>query len=317
MRTLTPAHASESTATETNARRAICIEDPPPRPTTVTCAACGTISSRSRLCCSHCSRAATRCRLRSCARSRPSSRPRRATRSGGCRSTARQTCAISAAIGPATAARCAGACCTARTRSRISPTRTGAERERDPDRLPEGIRDVWQAIAGPGLDPGELRDRLLTGELSAEQAAGFLVAGNRAFVREFPGVYAQFLRDLGDPANLPTLFHCTAGKDRTGFAAALVLLALDVPREAAMRDYLLTNDFTRAKTQRLLWTIRFASLFRADPEDLRPLFEARESYLSTAFAAIDETVGGIDAYLRDALGVDDALRARLRANLLE
>ena len=200
---------------------------------------------------------------------------------------------------------------------RVVDFRSGAERERDPDRLPEGIRDVWQAIAGPGLDPGELRDRLLTGELSAEQAAGFLVAGNRAFVREFPGVYAQFLRDLGDPANLPTLFHCTAGKDRTGFAAALVLLALDVPREAAMRDYLLTNDFTRAKTQRLLWTIRFASLFRADPEDLRPLFEARESYLSTAFAAIDETVGGIDAYLRDALGVDDALRARLRANLLE
>jgi protein-tyrosine phosphatase len=200
---------------------------------------------------------------------------------------------------------------------RVVDFRSAAERERDPDRLPDGVSDVWQAIAGSGLDPAELQDRLLAGEVSAEQATGWLVAGNRAFVAEFREVYARFLRDLADPANLPTLFHCTAGKDRTGFAAALVLLALDVPRETAMRDYLLTNDYTRSKTLRLLRMIRFASLFRADPEDLRPLFEARESYLASAFAAIDETQGGLEAYLQQVLGIDAAMRAQLRANLLE
>lgn len=200
---------------------------------------------------------------------------------------------------------------------RVVDFRSAAEREREPDRLPDGVPDIWQAISGPGLDPAELRDRLLAGKVSAEQAASWLVAGNRAFARDFREVYARFLRDLADPANLPTLFHCTAGKDRTGFAAALVLLALDVPRETAMRDYLLTNDYMQAKTQRLLRTIRIASLFRADPEDLRPLFEAREGYLSAAFAAIDDTDGGVDGYLRTALGIDDALRAQLRANLLE
>ena len=156
----------------------------------------------------------------------------------------------------------------------------------------------------------------MSGEVSAEQAAAWLVEGNRAFVGEFRDVYANFLRELADPANLPTLFHCTAGKDRAGYAAALVLLALDVPRETAMRDYLLTNAFTEAKTRSLLRLIQIVSLFRADPDDLRPLFEAREGYLGAAFAAIDEA-HGTDAYLRDALGVDDALRARLRANLLE
>jgi protein-tyrosine phosphatase len=200
---------------------------------------------------------------------------------------------------------------------RVVDFRSAAERERDPDRLPDGVTVVWQPIAGQGLDPGQLQDRLLAGEVSADQAAAWLVDGNRAFVNEFREVYARFLRDLANPANLPTLFHCTAGKDRTGFAAALVLLALGVPRETAMRDYLLTNTFTQEKTRRTLQVIRLASLFRADPDDLQPLFEARESYLGAAFSAIEETPGATDAYLRDALGIDDALRDRLRANLLE
>jgi protein-tyrosine phosphatase len=201
---------------------------------------------------------------------------------------------------------------------RVVDFRSAGERERDPDRLPEGVREVWEPIAGKGLDPSELRDRLLSGEVTADQAAAWLVAGNRAFAGdEFREVFARFLRDLADPANLPTLFHCTAGKDRTGFAAALVLLALDVPRDTAMRDYLLTNAYTQDKTRRTLRMIRLASLFRADPDSVQPLFEARESYLGAAFAAIDETPGTTAAYLRDALGVDDALRAQLRANLLE
>jgi protein-tyrosine phosphatase len=195
--------------------------------------------------------------------------------------------------------------------------RSAGERERDPDRLPGEVSDVWMPISGTGLDPSELRDRLLSGKVSADQAAGWLVEGNRAFVGEFREVYARFLRDLGDPSNLPTLFHCTAGKDRTGFAAALVLLALDVPRETAMRDYLLTNEYTGPKTQRMLRTIRIVSLFRADPNGVRPLFEARDSYLGAAFAAIDEIPGGTEGYLRDTLGIDGATRARLRANLLE
>ena len=199
---------------------------------------------------------------------------------------------------------------------RVVDFRSESEREREPDRLPAGPTVVWQPIAGQGLDPRALKDRLLAGEVSAEQAAAFLIEGNRAFVNDFRGVYARFLHDLADPANLPTLFHCTAGKDRTGFAAALVLLALDVPRETAMRDYLLTNTYTQAKTHRTLQVIRFASLFRANPDDLQPLFEARESYLAAAYAAIDEQPGGAEAYLH-SLGVDDALRARLRANLLE
>ena len=63
--------------------------------------------------------------------------------------------------------------------------------------------------------------------------------------------------------------------------------------------------------------LRFASFFRTHPDDVRPLFEARREYLQTAFDTIDEKYGGTDAYLRQGLGADDALLARVRQNLLE
>lgn len=201
--------------------------------------------------------------------------------------------------------------------ARVVDFRSAAEREREPDRLPPGPKVVERPIRGEGLDPRVLQDRVLSGDASGDELAELLVEGNRAFVTEFAPQYRAFLHALAEPGNLPTLFHCTAGKDRAGFAAALALMAVGVPRDAIMRDYLLTNRYSEDHTRSTLRVIRFASLFRADPASIRPLFEARESYLQAAFDTIDAKYGGTEAYLRDGLGVDDALRARLEASLLD
>ena len=202
---------------------------------------------------------------------------------------------------------------------RVIDFRSELERERDPDRIPASpeLDVVLRPIQGDALDPAELRDRLLAGEGSADDWSGLLVDANRAFVRDFGGVYAAFLRDLADTDQLPLLFHCSAGKDRAGFAAAVALLAVGVPRETVMRDYLLTNDFSADHTEGVLRMLRIFSFFRAQPDAVRPLFEARREYLQAAFDAIDEDFGGTDAWLRQGLGADDALLARVRANLLE
>lgn len=202
---------------------------------------------------------------------------------------------------------------------RVVDFRSTAERERDADRLPATpeLDVVYRPIQGDGLDPEALRRSILSGEATREQMTAMLVDGNRAFVTDFSDVYADFLRGLADPDNLPLLFHCTAGKDRAGFGAALALLALGVPRETVMQDYLLTNAFSAEHTERMLRILRVVSFFRTDPEDVRPLFEARREYLQTAFDTIDAKYGDTDTYLRAALGVDEALQARLRANLLE
>ena len=124
------------------------------------------------------------------------------------------------------------------------------------------------------------------------------------------------LRRIAREENLPTVLHCTAGKDRTGFASALILLSLGVPEETVFEDYLLTNQYREAFHRKVLRWVPLYPLFRTDPEDLLPLLEARPEYLRVSLDTIDELYGSLDAYLEQALGVTPARRAALRANLL-
>jgi protein-tyrosine phosphatase len=118
------------------------------------------------------------------------------------------------------------------------------------------------------------------------------------------------------PQHEAVYFHCTAGKDRTGFATALVLLALGAERGLIMEDYLLSNRYRAQENQRLLAQFQAQAPDKTAAEIL-VLLEVREEYLHTAFAAMDSLYGGADAYLRVALGVDDKQRAALRAWLVE
>lgn len=130
-----------------------------------------------------------------------------------------------------------------------------------------------------------------------------------------PSYRVMFDRLLG--GLVPLLFNCAAGKDRTGVGAALILHALDVPRETIVEDYLLTNrhaDFSRYLTGR---SNAMVSLPLRAPEVIAPLFAADADYLAAMFETVDRDFGGMDAYLADTLGVDAAVRAELRALLVE
>ena len=197
--------------------------------------------------------------------------------------------------------------------------RSPKERESAPDRLPDGDRAPEVAllpIADQRFDPDEMRDRLLAGDETLDMAQ-LLIDGNRAFATTFAGQYAALLERISQPDSLPALVHCTAGKDRAGFASAVLLRTLGVPEETVFEDYLLTNRYTAAETESTLRVIRFASLFRADPERIRPVFEARREYLRAAFDAIRAEHGSFDVYLEQALGIDAGERKALQDRLLE
>ena len=119
----------------------------------------------------------------------------------------------------------------------------------------------------------------------------------------FAELFEQILQ-----ADAPLVFHCTAGKDRTGVAAALILLALGVPREVVLQDYLLSNSLYQRP-----------NVERSDipPEAVALLWSVQAGYLEAALAFIDRDLGGIEAYLRRRLRLDAAAAEALRSRYLE
>jgi protein-tyrosine phosphatase len=196
--------------------------------------------------------------------------------------------------------------------------RSPGERESAPNRLPEVAPSVAHLeIAPEGFDPNEIEDRILSRDVEDVDFEALLIDGNRAFAIRFAYQYKAMFDRLEDPANLPALVHCTQGKDRTGFAAAIVLLALGVSEETVMQDYLLTNVYTANQIERTLFYLRFW-LFSSDAaESVRPLLQVRREYLQAAFDIIQQDYGSIDAYLTTALDLDAQDRQRLQGLLLD
>lgn len=152
-----------------------------------------------------------------------------------------------------------------------------------------------------------IRSMLEAGEpLTAERTAELMRQTYRNFVHggapRFAELFAHLLR-----SDQPLVFHCTAGKDRTGFAAALILRSLGVPQEAVMRDYLLTND---------LYRMPVAHDDRVPREVLEVLWRVRRDFLDTALAAIEQDFGGVDRYLERRLGLGTREREQLKRTYL-
>ena len=143
--------------------------------------------------------------------------------------------------------------------------------------------------------------------LSAAQAVALMQDTYRGFVLDNAPRFAQLFELLLD-SDAPIVFHCTAGKDRTGFAAALILLALGVPRAVVMQDYLLTNALYRPPTG---WGDSAAA------EALQVLWRVQEDFLEAALHGVEVQYGGIAPYLERVLGVNAAAQKRLAALYLQ
>ncbi len=196
--------------------------------------------------------------------------------------------------------------------------RGAPEWTRHPDRLPGGDPpevahlEIWD----PSFDADGIREAIRSGDFDVDLRQ-MLIDGNRMFATKFADRYRDMFARIREPQNLPALVHCTAGKDRAGFASALILRTLGVPLETVYEDFLLTNHYTASRIERTLLMVRVMSLFRVDPERIRPVLGVESAYLDAAFAAIDEQYGSFDAYRREALGIDDAQLARFRDLALE
>ncbi len=171
--------------------------------------------------------------------------------------------------------------------------RDDAERNYAPDKHPACTQNVHEFP----IRIGNLFDLL---DIDENAAAVMLYHANKSFVRDFICEYSSFFKVLMDAESAPLLFHCSAGKDRAGFAAAMFLSSLGVDRETVIQDYILSEQNIRAK---------YAPEIEKYPM-LAPLMESKRGYLESAFETIDNEFGGTEKYLTDTLGADlDKLRS--------
>ncbi|MFF1677722.1 tyrosine-protein phosphatase [Streptomyces sp. NPDC058256] len=168
--------------------------------------------------------------------------------------------------------------------------------------------EFWKMVRDGDLD--QLRALLADGK-----GANRMINSYRAIVKQRTAEHSQVLHSLAEDS-VPALMHCAAGKDRAGLSIAITLLAVGVEREAIVADYLESNAaHRRYKVHR---SSASASAYSPEVmELLSPLFDARAEYLTAAFETIEETWGGVDAYLEQALRVTPELRDRLRERLLD
>ncbi len=201
---------------------------------------------------------------------------------------------------------------------RIVDFRSISEREEQPNRIApdSSIAIVNKPMPIEGAAVAQLKDRIVASDASAEEMGQLLINANRQMVEDFTPVYREYMQELLVADNYPTVFHCTAGKDRTGLAAALVLSAVGVPRDTVMQDYLATNTYTAEHIDKMVMLIKVGSLFRANTEAVRALFAVDARYLEEAFAVIDEHYGSLDNYLTAGLGLGSSERETLRSLLL-
>lgn len=166
---------------------------------------------------------------------------------------------------------------------------------------------LWSAIREGRV--GELRRTLTAAE--AEEAMHRLyardIAGN-------PSVFANFLQSLAR-AELPVVVHCSAGKDRTGWAIAILLTILGVPETAILEDYVQSS----LPENQYLIRDSAGSVARIDKHlrtVITPLLEARQGYLEAAWHSVEHVWGSRNSYMEDGLGITPALTNNLKARFL-
>jgi protein-tyrosine phosphatase len=191
----------------------------------------------------------------------------------------------------------------------IYDLRSDHEVEQHPDVDVPGATWTHLEVKGIPMEAvGDLADRATAHDVMLRVYRSFVEAEGAR------DAFATLFREIAD-GERAVLFHCTAGKDRTGWAAALLLHLAGVDDETILEDYLLTNTFSSATRDKYLGLVR--EHLGADKVDVyERVMVADEAYLQAGYDAVAATYGDRLGYLRDGLGLDDRVLVRLRERML-
>ena len=196
--------------------------------------------------------------------------------------------------------------------------RTEAERTPLPDELPPGVNNIWLDVLkdAKGSAPTNLLALLQNPEegnkeLGDGKIEAIFITSYRDFVSlsSAKTAYHELFTSLADENKLPALFHCTTGKDRTGWAAAALLTLLDVPKETIMKDYLRSNDYILPLYKEVIDAFVDGG---GAPTIPQAIFGVKEEYLEASFDEMQTKYGTIENYFSEGLGIDATTQNALR-----
>jgi len=206
---------------------------------------------------------------------------------------------------------------------KVYDLRTAAERSALPDYVPSGATGVVvdvladESQAGPAEllhllgDPAAANEKLGQGKAAAIFSRSYTAFVSLPSAREG---FGRMFRDLANPANLPALFHCTTGKDRTGWTSAALLTLCGVSSDDVMADYLRSNDFILPEYESMIDKYVAAGV---EKDILLAILGVREEYLQASFSEVQSKFGTIEQYFEAGLGIEPAEQQALRNQFVE
>lgn len=192
--------------------------------------------------------------------------------------------------------------------------RSTDERARQSVTWPEGVQPTVLAT-DYGLDMSALAAIFQQGPVTGDTVKAAMADFYREIPFQFADQYARMFREMVE-GRVPLAFNCSAGKDRTGVAAALILTVLGVPAETVMADYLLSNQYYQPKPPEPGREDPTTAMFARLPADaIQALMGVDAAYLNASFAAIEDK-GGMDRYVAEQLKLSPADVAILKQRYL-
>ncbi|AUC85496.1 protein-tyrosine-phosphatase [Polaribacter sp. ALD11] len=196
----------------------------------------------------------------------------------------------------------------------ICDLRSNIEIEEKPDMYPKGVN--WTHLPIGNLDKGNTKKMFkklreadpltFNGEKLMEDLSGDFFISSKD---KFKTLFDNLLSD-----KTPLLFHCTAGKDRTGYSSALILFALGVNEKTIFDEYLLSNHFRYDSNEDMLK--KATKFYGIDERILRPLMSVKESYLRKGIENIKSQYGSMQNYLEKGIGLDSISQVKLKEKFL-
>jgi len=184
-----------------------------------------------------------------------------------------------------------------------------------PDRLPEdgSIEYLHLPIAHGKFDPSEAFERIKKGDISW-LTDDFMTNNYIKQIDNFSDLWRRFFEQLMDRKKRPLVFHCTAGKDRTGVCAALILLTAGVPESTVIADHALSNTYNADVIEEIKLEIK---KFGIDPEAMKSYLTAPREAMEAVLKHLRENYGSAAEYLTRTAGIDQHDLARLRDALTQ